>query len=304
MFHVERKQNKSSLICPVCGSKSVEHKMKVTDHFLSKEVFSLISCLGCGVIFTAPQPTPAEIGSYYGSEKYISHNNSSRGLFDKIYQWVRRYTIQKKVKLISRYKSKGSMLDIGCGTGHLLDGFRKRGWNTVGIEPNPMALKFAIEELNLEVHGEETLLKFPNQCFDVVSMWHVLEHVHDVHERLDQVFRILKHDGLAVIAIPNPLSYDAQYYQSHWAAWDVPRHLYHFSPQAFLTLAAQHRFELLKVYPMIFDAYYVSLLSESYKNQNKRPLKALISGWRSNRAACSANPGNYSSLIYLLRKSQ
>lgn len=278
--------------------------MEVPDYFLTKEMFSLLECLDCDVNFTSPQPSKESIASYYRSEEYISHSNSSRGAFNKIYKAVRRLSISQKIRLISGYKSKGSILDIGCGTGHLLHGFKKKGWKTAGIEPNASAAKFAVHQLHLEVSGEEAIAEFPDQCFDVVSMWHVLEHVHDGNERMKQIYRILKDDGVAVVALPNLLAFDAKKYGPAWAAYDVPRHLFHFSPKAFSNLASSNGFTVLKTSPMIFDAYYVSLLSEKYLHGKKCVIKAMINGLKSNLAACTFNKGNFSSLIYILSKSR
>lgn len=301
MFHVELLPHIIIRSCPVCGSGNIEKRFSCTDHFLTGEDFNINACADCKVLITSPQPQKETIGSYYQSEQYVSHSDTKKGLINKLYHLVRDISVRRKYRLISRHKSKGAILDIGCGTGYLLNRFKQKGWMTKGIEPETGAREFAVSSFNLDVDDETALEQLSQSSFDVISMWHVLEHVHDVNDRMKRMLSLLKQDGVAIVALPNHASYDAKVYGAHWAAWDVPRHLYHFNQTAFKNLLEATGFELIATYPMRFDAYYVSMLSENYKNGKKNLAKALFNGFISNLRA--AGNGEYSSVIYLLKKA-
>jgi 2-polyprenyl-3-methyl-5-hydroxy-6-metoxy-1,4-benzoquinol methylase len=286
--------------CPVCESKRFEPFQKIRDHFLTKESFQIIRCVNCGFLFTNPRPGPAEIIRYYQSDAYISHAKNSKGWLSVVYEAVRKVSLRRKYNLIRQHKSGSTILDIGCGTGEFLNFMKGKGWETTGIEPAREPRTYAKETYDLAVFGEEKLEKLSVNSFDVITMWHVLEHVHDLNGRIEQIKKILSPDGLLVIAIPNCKSRDAEFYQEYWAAWDVPRHLYHFSQQTFSLLMMNHGFEIISTHPMKFDAYYVSLLSEKYKRGKSRLPAALFNGFRSNKTA-KKNQNNYSSLIFLLK---
>ena len=243
-----------------------------------------------------------QLDSYYQSENYISHTDGKRNWFEKIYQIVKQYTIKTKWNLIKKYQHKTdiSVLDIGCGTGDFLKyGIEKMKCSGVGVEPNLDARKRA-EEKNLKVFEE--LHQVENKKFDVITLWHVLEHVADLDNYFSFFNEKLNDDGLLVIAVPNFKSYDAQYYKEFWAAWDVPRHLWHFSRTSIQKLSKPHRFDLIHTHPMYFDSYYVSLLSESYKTGKKNLWNAFRIGFLSNKKAKRSK--EYSSHIYLLKKSK
>jgi len=297
---VEPSKNILTERCPACGAPNPEFVFDCHDHFLSHEKFGIMHCRACSILFTPPQPHPAEIGRYYKSEKYISHSDTSKGIVNKVYRWVRGIAVKQKYRLVSRYLPQGSVLDIGCGTGHLLSTFASHGWQTKGIEPGSEARKYAIETFGLDVEDEPAIASLPDASFDVISMWHVLEHVHDVRERMKEVKRLLRDGGIAVVALPNHASWDAKHYGPFWAAWDVPRHLYHFSKKSLEWLAQESGFVIKEILPMKFDAFYVSILSEEYSKGRKKLLPALLKGWKSNRMA--SGTGEYSSLIYVMTK--
>ncbi len=292
---------KRPLKCPVCQGQQLSKKLDVKDLFFTREDFSIWECRDCSVLFTWPQPSSAEIGRYYETPAYLSHNTEKNGLLGKFYAFLRSINIRKKFKIVEKYVPQGRLLDIGCGSGELLKYFAGQGWEVMGIEPSKAAREFAKKKYGLKIEAEQEIKNLPNLSFDVVSMWHVLEHVADVNERMEQVHRLLKKDGVAVIALPNPLSWDAEYYKKYWAAYDVPRHLYHFSQKAFACLAQKHHFQIIQILPLKMDAFYVSLLSEGYKKGNFVLAKAFFSGLKSNRKAKQS--GDYSSLIYVLRKT-
>ncbi|MCB0804787.1 MAG: class I SAM-dependent methyltransferase [Bacteroidales bacterium] len=286
--------------CPVCSSKHQNKFLESSDYFLSKKPFSINQCSDCGFLFTNPRPKDVDLPAYYDSKEYISHSNTKTGTVSKLYQLVRNYTLGKKVQLITKYIPEGKVLDIGCGTGEFLFTMQQSGFEVSGIEPNPEARKFGQEKHGLTVYPEEHLEKFQETKFEVITMWHVLEHVSDLQNRMKQLKKLLHQSGILIIAVPNPASMDAAIYKKFWAAYDLPRHLFHFRKEDIKNLANQHGFNIIKIYPMKFDSYYVSLLSEKYKTGKSNLLKAFLNGFISNLNASFANK-NYSSLIYVLK---
>ncbi len=291
------------LQCPVCNSKKLEDRLQLNDEFLSKKTFVIQKCGECGFLFTNPRPKKDQISAYYKSEDYISHSNKSNGLFASLYQLSRKINLSAKYSIISRHSKNGKALDIGSGTGHFLNYLQKKKWNVQGIEPDENAAKFARANFNLQIDSEKELSVLEKKSFDLISMWHVLEHVHDLNQRMTEIRELIKQDGLVILALPNPESFDAKHYVKFWAAYDVPRHLYHFTKKDILHLAEKHNFKIEKIYPMYLDAFYVSLLSEKYLGKKRSLLRAIYVAIRSNCISSSRNP-NTSSLIYLLRPNQ
>lgn len=249
------------------------------------------------MLVTFPRPKPEELSNFYKSEKYISHTDSSASLFDKAYQWVKSYMADKKLHWLEmEFPDRGVLLDIGAGTGDFLVRAKRKGWEVSGVEPSQVARKLASKK---GVVLEESTTTFPKTSFDVITMWHVLEHVPDLEEQIGELKRLLKEDGLLVVAVPNFKSYDAQKYREHWAAYDVPRHLWHFSQTTIEKLFSAQGFKVEKSKGLIFDAYYVSLLSEKYLN-SRFPLKGLFTGFLSNLRA--RRTSEYSSLAYFIKK--
>ncbi len=288
--------------CPVCGSNDLEIYMETQDYFLTQEKFSIVECKACSFKFTNPRPLENELAKYYKSEAYISHSDSSEGLFNKVYQKVRKYTLCKKYKLITDFKAKGKILDIGCASGNFLSIFKENGWETVGVEPNEEIREYAKNKFGLNVYPEDYLKQMPENEFDVITMWHVLEHVFDLDARMRDLKRLLKKDGILIIAVPNADCLDAQIYDKYWAAYDVPRHLYHFTQKSIETLLANYDFKIKEIKPMIFDAYYVSLLSEKYRNKKMNWIHAISNGFKSNLNSLGKN--NQSSLIFVVQNSE
>lgn len=286
--------------CPVCGSNTFSQVKSISDHFLSKEQFQIAQCADCGFLFTNPRPSPENISRYYQSDEYLSHSKSNKGLISFIYDTVRNISLKKKFRLIKQYKPGKKLLDIGCGTGEFLDYMKRMGWEVAGVEPAEQPRKFAAGKYKIEVHNEDMIDRLPEKSFDLITLWHVLEHVPDLNLRISQVKKLLANDGLLLIALPNHLSWDAHHYGEYWAAWDVPRHFYHFNEQTFSLLAGKHNLEIISINPMKFDAYYISLLSEKYKSNRTCLFAAFINGLRSNISA-KRNANNYSSIIYLLK---
>lgn len=273
--------------------------LQIPDHSVSHETFSVYRSEELDLLATYPQPAPEQLGKYYESDDYISHTDGKRSLFERLYHMVKSYALKQKCKLLDRFATKGRLLDIGAGTGDFLVAARSKGWEVTGFEPNDKAAAIARSKDVALSSDTDTL---PSSTFGAITMWHVLEHVPDPKAQLDELHRLLKPGGVAFVAVPNFRSFDAAHYGTFWAAYDVPRHLWHFSQTSIKALAKQTSFDLVEVLPMKFDAFYVSLLSEKYQTGQMRFISAFLTGWRSNRSA--ARTGEYSSLIYVLKKGQ
>lgn len=277
--------------------------MEVKDYFLSGENFSLFRCSKCEFVFTQDHPGKENISSYYKSEDYVSHSNTREGIVNKLYHLSRGYMLGRKRKLIQKLTKRktGNILDVGSGTGFFLNHMKEHGWDVTGIEPSEEGRKFCRDQFALEIQDEKTLFTLDKDSYDVVTLWHVLEHVQDVDDYMIKVRSILKKDGILIIALPNCNSLDAAIYKEKWAAYDVPRHLWHFTPLSFKKLATKYQFQLLKMKSMPLDAGYVSLLSEKYRNNPLGFLTGGIIGVLS-LVLGLINVKKSSSIIYVLRK--
>jgi 2-polyprenyl-3-methyl-5-hydroxy-6-metoxy-1,4-benzoquinol methylase len=289
--------------CPVCGSTNVFFVLKAKDETVSKKYFEIFECSDCTLRFTQDVPGEDYIGDYYKSSDYISHSNTSKGLINKLYHTVRSITLQSKRKLVEKSsgKKKGNLLDIGAGTGAFASTMKNAGWSITALEPDETARTNAKKDFDIDLLSSENLFKLAPNTFDVITLWHVLEHVHELHKYLDTFYSLLIDGGTLIIAIPNYISYDAKKYSNNWAAYDVPRHLYHFSAQSMHTLLTRHGFKLTQQKPMWFDSFYVSLLSEKYTAGKSNFLKAFINGAVSNFKTLG-KPENCSSIIYISKK--
>lgn len=271
----------------------------VKDYSVSGEEFELLLDDELQLLKTHPQPAPEKLGSYYESDDYISHTDGKRSLFEKLYHTVKQKALRDKISLVQNFQSKkGKLLDIGAGTGDFLVIAAKNEWDVVGLEPSAKAK--AIAEAK-GVKFLEELSQMPDHSADAITMWHVLEHVPDVEAQITELKRILKPDGVLIVAVPNFKSFDAQHYGKYWAAYDVPRHLWHFSKTAIKMLFEKQGMKLEKILPMKFDSFYVSLLSEKYKTGKMNFVSAFFTGLRSNLKA--KRNFEYSSHIYVLKNA-
>lgn len=286
--------------CPICNGEKFSPFLICKDNTVSKENFNIVSCDSCNFKFTNPIPVEDKIGQYYKSEEYISHSNTNKGLINKAYQAVRNITLNQKEKLIADNNKRGRLLDIGCGTGEFLYYCKKSGWSVEGIEPDDDARKLGTTNYELDIHPEMHLKQIHNESVDVITMWHVLEHVYHLRDRIKELKRIIKSSGYIYIAVPNYESYDATIYKENWAAYDVPRHLYHFGKSDIKRLMEKEGMTVTDIIPMKFDSFYVSMLSEKYKTGKINYVNAFINGLKSNNQGSKSM--NYSSLIYKIKK--
>ncbi len=285
--------------CPICSSTQFREWLQCTDHLVTQEQFAVQQCQQCQFLLTNPRPDPNSIINYYKSDSYVSHSNKSNSPVNFIYRLVRAHTLKQKLSLLNRYALHGNLLDYGCGTGHFIKHAQSRNWAVKGIEPDSEARQIAGGLVGLE-NVYQSLDGFTQNSFQAITLFHVLEHVHDLVDTLSLLVNLSTQQGVILIAVPNFRSHDALKYQSDWAAYDLPRHLYHFDSKSMLNLANKVGLKIVAQLPMHFDSYYVSLLSEKYRKSSIYPLRGFYSGFISNLKARRTK--EYSSLIYVLQK--
>lgn len=289
--------------CLVCNSNEVESFLKCKDHFVSGETFEIAKCKTCGFKYTDSIPEPEKMAPYYQSEEYISHSNTQKGLINKLYHTVRDIMLKRKAKLISGLTGGKKLLDIGCGTGYFPYYMKKQGYDSYGMELDEKAREFAAENFGLKVESPEALLNGKHTGeYNIITLWHVMEHLHDPARYMKWIKDSLENEGVLIIALPNCSSYDAKTYKEFWAAYDVPRHLWHFEPSTFEKYIAQFGFKLSSVKRLPFDAYYNSMMSARYAQKPLSFIHGTIVGFISNLKSFF-NRNTTSSVIYVLRKN-
>jgi 2-polyprenyl-3-methyl-5-hydroxy-6-metoxy-1,4-benzoquinol methylase len=296
--------------CPVCTSSDIKNVLTIKDYTVSGEVFYIAECGFCSLRFTQDVPDAVSILPYYKAEQYISHTNISKGFINRIYQFVRKRTMVRKRKLVERSTGikKGKLLDVGSGVGSFVNEMKQNDWTVTGLEPDEDARKIAKQLYKLDLADAKEFYQLSPQSFDAITLWHVLEHLHDLTKYVQQLKAVLKENGKIFIAVPNYTSLDAKIYEEYWAAYDVPRHLYHFSPESMKLLMAKNGLKVVQHKPMWYDSFYISLLSSKYKNarlldrQGKiNWIAALWNGFCSNLKAL-VDVKKCSSVIYIIEK--
>ena len=295
--------------CPICSSSNTSKAFDAVDHFSTKETFPICDCNSCGFRFTNNFPSEDSIGRYYDSPDYISHSDSRKGLINLLYHFFRKQMLKKKVNLVSKYvvprqKDNIRILDIGSGTGYFLNAAKERGYTVTGIEKDSNARDYAITNFGLNVKDEQSLWAIENELFDVITLWHVLEHIENLNEVVAKINSILKPNGVVIIALPNHDSYDAKKYKDFWAAYDAPRHLWHFTSNTVKKLLGKHQFNIVKQKNMPLDAFYISMLSEKYRGSGS--LMQYIKGFTVGAAGYMRSLSDInqsSSIIYIAKKA-
>ena len=284
--------------CPACGETNLLPFLKAKDYTVSEETFEITRCDMCHLLFTNPRPNAIEAGPYYNSENYISHSDTQQGLINKLYHIVRNFTLKQKTRWIENEKRGNlELLDIGCGNGHFLHACKKSGWKINGMDLDAVTALRAESMLGINIYP--SIKDIPKaEKFDLISLWHVLEHVYELDEYFKFFASRIAEKGVLVLALPNAASFDAHYFKEYWAAYDVPRHIYHFEPNTITSLAKKYGFKLKSTRGQIFDSFYISLLSHQYKTGSKKIVSSFIIGLWSNISAY-VSKGNYSSNLYI-----
>jgi 2-polyprenyl-3-methyl-5-hydroxy-6-metoxy-1,4-benzoquinol methylase len=290
--------------CPICSSTDITPQLTAKDYTVSQKEFAIWHCSNCTARFTQDVPEQNAIGAYYQSDNYISHSDTKKGFINTLYHTVRNHTLHKKRQLIINEvgMSKGELLDIGCGTGAFLNTMKTAGWGITGLEPDYNARKKAAELYGIQPLESGKLFELKPASYHAITMWHVLEHVHGLHAYIQQLKNLLTPNGKIFIAVPNYTCKDADVYDAYWAAYDVPRHLYHFSPAAMEQLLSKYNLKVTAIKPMWYDSFYVSMLSEKYINGKGNIIKAFFNGLASNIKAM-ADKTKCSSVIYVISKN-
>lgn len=290
-------------VCPVCGNPGIKPVLKAIDQTVSKKEFAIWECNHCSLRFTQNVPDAASITYYYKSEEYISHTDSNKGIINRLYRFVRHITLKQKRKSIEKITriSKGRLLDIGSGAGVFVSFMKYCGWDVTGLEPHEDARAVAKKQYGILLQDTSELENLKPGSFDAITLWHVLEHVHELDAFIIKLKNLLKPNGVLFIAVPNYRSLDADIYKEYWAAYDVPRHLYHLSPEAVQFLMGKHGLKISEYKPMWFDSFYISLLSSKYKSGSAKIFSAAWNGLRSNFYAMK-DVKKCSSVIYIIKK--
>ena len=290
--------------CPICNKEDIASLLHTKDYSLTTEDFQIIQCANCTLEYTDPAPSKEAIAPYYNFPSYISHTDTKEGLVNQIYHKVRNHTLTQKTNWVQSLFTghKGQLLEVGAGTGAFAHSMLNKGWKVTALEPDAASRQKALENYNINLLPIEELFQLEPAKYEVITLWHVLEHVHDFNTYMKTFHSLLKPNGRLIIAVPNYTSYDAGFYKNFWAAYDVPRHLYHFSPLSMHYLAKKHKMSIVQKLPMWFDSYYVSLLSEKYKQSGMiGMMRAFFVGCISNLIALR-NADRGSSIIYEIKK--
>ncbi len=286
--------------CPYCQSDSSDLHLKLKDYFLTQEDFEIYRCPHCGLLFTWPRPNDSELGRYYKSDDYLSHNESKKGIIPFIYNRVKRVNIKNKFNIATTAAKGKRMLDFGCGVGDFIFYAKQNGYEVAATDVSDNARNAAAKKLGTPLPSPQQVFEMPDNSFDIITMWHVLEHIGDLKTQIFHLDRLLAQDGRLVIALPDYLSYDAQHYQKMWAAYDVPRHLNHFDKNSLQNLFSTTQLKLVDTKPLKWDSYYISMMSEKYRGASLSFVRGLVQGFKSNRAARKS--GEYSSMVYIFER--
>ena len=286
--------------------KKLKHVLSANDHLVTGRKFDILKNPETTILETHPRPTKEELPTYYDSENYTSHNDKSAGIVSFCYRIIKSISTRRKIRIGQNSLSKNTpqnkprLLDVGCGTGDFLYSCLKKGWQINGIENNKNAKKNSRTEVSSFIFDDFEFLKSQPERFDIITMWHSLEHIIDLKQTIVDMKKLLTNKGVIVVACPNHKSFDAMFYKESWAAYDLPRHLWHFDKDSISKLFLEHNMQLTKTLPMYWDSFYISILSEKIISKKNKFLKGVIVGLLSNVSAMFSK--EHSSLIYVFNK--
>lgn len=287
--------------CNLCQETKYKTYLNPYHWRKTKQIFSVVECENCGHLYTKDAPSEDAIGAYYDSETYISHTDSNKSLFDKVYNGIKKYMLAKKYAWITRFVPRGTLIDYGAGSGAFVKYVADRGRKAIGLEIAEAGRKTAKELYGIELYEPNELKNMDDESVSVFTMWHVLEHIYQPEKLIKEIHRVLDKNGVLVVAVPNPLSWDAKHYKEDWAAWDVPIHISHFKPSVIKNFMEKNEFHCIQTKGMPFDAFYISLVSNENKYGHKKPITGFINGLKSQLHGIKT--GNYSSQVYIFRKN-
>ena len=286
--------------------KKLKHVLSANDHLVTGRKFDILKNPETTILETHPRPTKEELPTYYDSENYTSHNDKSAGIVSFCYRIIKSISTSRKIRIGQNSLSKNTpqnkprLLDVGCGTGDFLYSCLKKGWQINGIENNKNAKNNSRTEVSSFIFDDFEFLKSQPERFDIITMWHSLEHILDLKQTIVDMKKLLTNKGVIVVACPNHKSFDAIFYKESWAAYDLPRHLWHFDKDSISKLFVEHNMQLTKTLPMYWDSFYISILSEKIISKKNKFLKGVIVGLLSNVSAMFSK--EHSSLIYVFNK--
>ena len=291
--------------CPLCGASEQIPYANCTDFTVSKESFTLMRCQSCGVVYTLDPPSEEQMCRYDKLNLKLKLGDSPTGLTSRLYYHVRSRMLRKKARIVESqaYRTSGSLLNYGAKTGFFSHKMERRGWKVTSVEKYHEERLFSLEMFHHRMIDVPDMALLQAGTFDVITMWHVFEHSHHPNELLDRFYELLRPGGILVMACPNIRSTDAMHYGPYWAAYDVPRHLWHFNPNSITGLAYRHGFTLMHHEKMPYDRFYISILSERHLRHRMAFLRGMLQGLRSWRISITKR-GRSSSLVYVFRKRQ
>lgn len=244
--------------CFFCGSHDIGSSIASVERLSKKETFHIATCGACGMKRTIDAPALKDIGTYYAHESYVSHTGVRvwpLRVLRTLRLWLRAHMIS------SFFQRKGSLLDIGCGVGDFAALIQKQGWNVLCIEPDESTRQKAQKQYKLDVRDVSALAHLPEATFDVITLWHVLEHMYDPLQTGATVKRLLNSEGVCIVAVPNAEAYSAEHYGCNWVAYDVPRHVSHFRSRDIHTWAERSGLEVIRQSSVPLDEFFCCLKS-------------------------------------------
>ena len=289
--------------CPLCGASGQMPYADCIDFTVSKESFILLRCPQCGVVFTSNPPKESETIRYDTLDLKLKLGDSPRGLTDKLYYYVRHRMLRKKASIVESqsYRTGGTLLNYGAKTGYFSHYMERRGWKVTSIEKYHEERQFSLETFHHRMYDVSEMDRLTPETFDVITLWHVFEHCYNPNGLLNRFYRLLRPGGILLIACPNICSTDAMHYGANWAAYNVPRHLWHFNPTSLSNLLNKHGFTLMHRQKLSYDCFYISVLSEKNKNSKMPFLRGMWFGMRCWFISL-ARLDKSSSLVYVFRK--